>query len=199
LGYGLPEFQYPPIALLDVERLSPRSARAPDQAHALVLAASPRWTSAIASCQIRYLALCKSRNIHSSVIQPGSGHCPGVATPEAPRPHLQQVCVFQNGCLSERGNDLHSRQNTARKILRGLLLRGNKTASAQLIKQKDDLRQPGHWRHVLSPNRCEAEGTGPAQFILLFTRDRLPDLVWRFPAGLGIPGHCNHSLPYLRW
>src|SRR6201987_5561458 len=56
------------------------------------------------------------------------------------------MCVFQNGCLSEQRNDLRSRQNTAHKILRGQLLRGNKTAPAQLIKQKDNLRQPGDGR-----------------------------------------------------
>jgi hypothetical protein len=33
---------------------------------------------------------------------PGSSLCRGVATREAPRSHLQQMCVFQNGCLSER-------------------------------------------------------------------------------------------------
>jgi hypothetical protein len=56
------------------------------------------------------------------------------------------MCVFQNGRLSEGCNDLHSRQNTAHKILRGRLLRGNKIAPAQLIKQKDNLRQPGDGR-----------------------------------------------------
>jgi hypothetical protein len=109
------------------------------------------------------------------------------------------MCVFQNGRLSEGCNDLHSRQNTAHKILRGRLLRGNKTAPAQLIKQKDNLRQPGDGR--MRSLQTVAGLKVSARLSSFRCALAIPCLACCAGARARprSPGQRNNSFPYLRW